>query len=92
MTIQGTTPFEIAERRRQEGIARLEIAVSTQKIIDHIRECDVQIQYFNDLVAKGSADADEHALVREARKDKKTYEAALEALINITQGLVSIEA
>ena len=91
MTIQGTTPFEIAERRRQEGIARLEIAVSTQKIIDHIRECDVQIQ-FNDLVAKGSADADEHALVREARKDKKTYEAALEALINITQGLVSIEA
>ena len=43
MTIQGNTPFELAERRRQEGIARLEIAVNTQKIVDYIRECDEQI-------------------------------------------------
>ena len=89
---QGNTPFEIAERQRQEGLARLEIAVSTQKIIDHIKECDAQINYFLGLAACGQADEDERALAREARKDKKAYEAALETLITLTQGVAGIEA
>jgi len=91
-TTQGNTPFEIAERRRQEAIAQLEIAISTQKIIDQIKECDTQINYYLGLTAIAEPDEDERALAREARKDKKTYEAALEVMIKLTHDLVRIEA
>tara|TARA_A100001391_G_C4925230_1_gene240230 strand:- start:73 stop:351 length:279 start_codon:yes stop_codon:yes gene_type:complete len=92
MAIQGNTPFELAERRRQEGIARLEIAVNTQKIVDYIRECDEQIKYYIGLAAIGESTSEERALAREARKDKAEYEKALDALVKITCSLLGDEA
>ena len=91
-TTQGNTPFEIAERRRQEANFMLEAAIGTQKLVDQIKECDAQIGYFLGLAAIGEADEEERALAREARKDKKTYEAALEVIIKLTHDLVRIEA
>jgi hypothetical protein len=92
MAIQGNTPFEIAERRRQTAGFILEAAVGTQKLIDQIEECNRQINYFIGLVAIGEADEEERALAREARKDKQTYESALEVIIKLTNELVGIEA
>ncbi len=92
MSIQGNTPFEIAERRRQTAGFLLEAAAGTQKLIDQIKECDKQINYFIGLAAIGEADEAERALAREARKDKKTYESALEVIMKITNDLVGLEA
>ena len=92
MSIYGNTPFEIAERNRQQGIARLEIAVSTQKIVDHIKECDAQINYYLGLAAIGEATPEERAIAREARRDKKTYEAALDTIASVTADLLGMEA
>ncbi len=92
MTILGNTPFEIADRNRQLGIARLEIAVNTQKIIEFIEECDKQLCYYAGLAAIDLADPDEKALAKQAGEDKEKYEAALEALIKVTDGLLEVEA
>ena len=92
MTIQGNTPFELAERRREEGIARLQIAVSTQKIVDYIKECDNQINYYIGLAAIGETTSEDRALAREARKDKADYEKSLEALAHITATILGDEA
>ena len=89
---QGTTPFEIAERRRREANFMLEAAIGTQKLVDQIKECDAQINYFLGLAAIGEADEAERALAREARKDKKSYEAALDVIITLAHELVRIEA
>ena len=91
-TTQGNTPFEIAERRRQEASFMIQAAIGTQKLVDQIKECDEQISYFLGLAAIGKADEDERALAREARKDKKAYEDALEVIINLAHDLVRIEA
>jgi hypothetical protein len=92
MLTQGNTPFEIAERKRREANFMLEAAIGTQKLVDQIRECDVQINYFLGLTAIGEADEDERALAREARKDKKAYEAALDVIVRLTHELARIEA
>ena len=92
MSIQGNTPFEIAERRRQQGAFMIEAAIGTQKIIDQIRECDAQISYFIGLAAIGEATAEERAIAREARKDKKSLESALEVITNLMNELARIEA
>ncbi len=92
MFIQGNTPFEIAERRRQEGTFILETAIATQRLVDHIKECDAQINYFIGLAAIGAVTKDERELAQIARKDKQTYEAGLEAIIKLTQDLIKVEA
>jgi len=92
MSIQGTTPFEVAERRRQESLARLELAANTQKIINFINECDNQINYYIGLAAIGKQNSEELALAKQAREDKEAYESALEALVKLTAGVLEVEA
>lgn len=92
MSIQGNTPFEIAERRRQQGSFMIEAAIGTQKLLDQIKECDAQINYFIGLSVLGKASAEERSIAREAQKDKKQFEAALDIVIKLTHELVRIEA
>ena len=92
MGIEGNTPFEVAERNRQIGIAMIEIAANTQKIVEYINECEAQISYFLGLQAIGQATREERAIAREARKDKKKYEEALIVLAEIMADKVNIEA
>ena len=70
----------------------IEAAIGTQKLVDQIKECDAQINYYIGLAAQGEATAEELAIAREASRDKKTFESALAVIAKLMDEAVGIEA
>ena len=96
----GNTPFEQADARRLESSKRVATMVATTELIKLIEECDKMIDCYREAMSTYNGNPttknrdrleEDLSLAVQARKDKKSAEAALDQLMIAAEELGFVE-